>query len=76
MNAHKVLINKTKSHCCSRPDSSFIWVLSPLKSIRYILWHNYKWSIIKAGAFILLVLFFLLFVYSIPEYSVKRLLGA
>ena len=30
-----------------RPDSSFMWFLNPIKSIRYIIWHNYKWTIIK-----------------------------
>ena len=30
-----------------RPDSSFMWFLNPIKSIRYIIWHNYKWTILK-----------------------------
>ncbi|CAG2103855.1 unnamed protein product, partial [Medioppia subpectinata] len=60
----------------NRPDSSFLWVLNPLKSIRYVVWHNYKWLLIKGLCFLLLVLLFALFVYSIPGYTVKKMIGA
>ncbi|ELU18291.1 hypothetical protein CAPTEDRAFT_1376 [Capitella teleta] len=60
----------------NRPDSSFIWFLNPLKSIRYILWHNYKWVIIKALLFLLLAAILALFFYSMPGYTVKRMFGA
>lgn len=60
----------------NRPDSSFLWMLNPLKSIRYIMWHNYKWIIIKGLIFLLLVLLLALFVYSIPGYTVKKMIGA
>ncbi|XP_029650237.1 otoferlin-like [Octopus sinensis] len=60
----------------NRPDSSFIWFLNPLKSIRYILWHNYKWMILKIIIFILLVLVLALFFYSMPGYTVKKMMGA
>ncbi|XP_050031171.2 otoferlin [Dermacentor andersoni] len=60
----------------NRPDSSFIWFLNPLKSIRYIVWHQYKWVIIKALIAILLILLLALFFYSVPGYTVKRMLGA
>lgn len=60
----------------NRPDSSFIWFLNPLKSIRYILWHNYKWVILKIIIFILVVILLALFFYSLPGYTVKRMLGA
>ncbi|KAG8190919.1 hypothetical protein JTE90_014400 [Oedothorax gibbosus] len=59
-----------------RPDSTFIWFLNPLKSIRYIIWHNYKWVILKTLLFAALVLIILLFVYSFPGYTMKRILGA
>jgi len=51
-------------------------VLNPLKSIRYIVWHNYKWALLKGLLFIGLVIFLALFVYSLPGYTVKRMLGA
>ncbi|XP_075991116.1 otoferlin-like [Anticarsia gemmatalis] len=60
----------------NRPDASFMWFLNPLKSIRYIVWHNYKWTILKAAIVILVALMFLLLVYAVPGYTVKRLLGA
>ncbi|XP_054723978.1 otoferlin-like [Uloborus diversus] len=59
-----------------RPDSTFIWFLNPLKSIRYIIWHNYKWVILKAILFAALVLIILLFVYSLPGYTMKKMIGA
>ncbi|KAH3809212.1 hypothetical protein DPMN_137573, partial [Dreissena polymorpha] len=60
----------------NRPDSSFVWFLNPLKSLRYILWHNYKWMIIKVIIFLLLVAILVLFFYSMPGYSVKKIFGA
>ncbi|XP_039959454.1 otoferlin-like [Bactrocera tryoni] len=60
----------------NRPDASFMWFLNPLKSIRYIVWHNYKWAILKALLIFAIFFFIILFVYSVPGYSVKRLLGA
>ncbi len=47
-----------------RPDSSFMWFLNPLKSIRYIIWHNHKWTIIK-----ILALVFLRYSCVLYEYS-------
>ncbi|XP_053689019.1 otoferlin-like [Sabethes cyaneus] len=60
----------------NRPDASFMWFLNPLKSIRYIIWHNYKWRIIKGLIIIGLAILLLLFFYAIPGYSVKKMLGA
>ncbi|CAH0402078.1 unnamed protein product [Chilo suppressalis] len=60
----------------NRPDASFMWFLNPLKSIRYIVWHNYKWTILKAAIIILVALMFLLLIYAVPGYTVKKFLGA
>lgn len=60
---------------CSRPDASFMWFLNPLKSIRYIVWHNYKWTIIKGLIILGLALMLFLFFYAVPGYTVKRLMG-
>lgn len=60
----------------SRPDTSLMWFLGPLKSIRYFIWHNYRWLILKALGLILLLLMLGLFLYSIPGYLVKKMLGA
>ncbi|XP_066141603.1 otoferlin-like isoform X2 [Euwallacea fornicatus] len=59
-----------------RPDSSFMWFMNPIKSIRYILWNNYKWTILKSFIFLVVVTIILLFFYSIPGYTVKKMLGA
>lgn len=53
-----------------------MWFMNPLKSIRYFIWHNYRWLILKALALMLLLLLVGLFLYSIPGYLVKKLLGA
>ncbi|XP_067008818.2 otoferlin [Anabrus simplex] len=60
----------------NRPDASFMWFLNPLKSIRYIVWHNYKWAILKAFIILALAIVLLLFFYSVPGYTVKKMLGA
>ncbi|KAG7196910.1 hypothetical protein KM043_000181 [Ampulex compressa] len=60
----------------NRPDASFMWFLNPLKSIKYIVWHNYKWIILKTFVALSLIILVLLFFYSIPGYSVKKILGA
>ncbi|XP_031628335.1 otoferlin isoform X2 [Contarinia nasturtii] len=60
----------------NRPDASFMWFLNPLKSIRYIVWHNYKWAILKGVIIFLVAFMLLLFFYSVPGYTVKKLLGA
>ncbi|KAE9538073.1 hypothetical protein AGLY_006045 [Aphis glycines] len=60
----------------NRPDASFMWFLNPFKSIRYIIWHNYKWKILKGIIVLAIFLMIILFFYSIPGYSVKKMLGA
>ncbi|XP_062825265.1 otoferlin isoform X4 [Anolis carolinensis] len=60
----------------NRPDTSFIWFLNPLKSIRYLICTRYKWLIIKIVLAVLLIIMVGLFLYSMPGYMVKKLLGA
>ncbi|XP_073975608.1 otoferlin-like isoform X1 [Rhodnius prolixus] len=60
----------------NRPDASFMWFLNPLKSIRYIVWHNYKWKILKFFIVLAIIFMFILFFYAIPGYSVKKIIGA
>ncbi|KAF2368428.1 C2 domain [Trinorchestia longiramus] len=59
----------------NRPDASFMWFLNPLKSIRYIIWHNYKWLILKVLLVLALAAFLVLFFYSIPGFTVKKIMG-
>lgn len=60
----------------SRPDTTFLWFLSPLKAIRYLVCSRYKWLIIKIVLALLLLIMLGLFLYSMPGYLVKKLLGA
>lgn len=53
-----------------------MWFLNPLKSIRYIVWHNYKWAILKGFIIFALALMLFLFFYAVPGYTVKKLIGA
>lgn len=53
-----------------------MWFLNPLKSMRYIMWHNHKWKIIKYVFIIFVGVGGILVIYAFPGYSVKRLLGA
>nr|XP_022342080.1 myoferlin-like isoform X4 [Crassostrea virginica] len=49
-----------------RPETSFLWFASPWKTLRYIVWRNYKWYIIGFLLLILLLLLIFLFLYSFP----------
>ncbi|XP_026088621.1 otoferlin-like isoform X6 [Carassius auratus] len=58
----------------NRPDTTFLWFLSPLKAIRYLICNRYKWLIIKIILALLLLVMVGLFLYSMPGYLVKKLL--
>uniref|UniRef100_A0A5F9CJ56 Otoferlin n=1 Tax=Oryctolagus cuniculus TaxID=9986 RepID=A0A5F9CJ56_RABIT len=60
----------------NRPDTAFVWFLNPLKSIKYLICTRYKWLIIKIVLALLALLMLALFLYSMPGYMVKKLLGA
>ncbi|XP_046873889.1 otoferlin-like [Hypomesus transpacificus] len=60
----------------NRPDTTFLWFLMPLKAIRYLVCKQYKWLICKILLALLFVVLLGLFLYSIPGYLVKKLLGA
>eukprot|EP00064_Thunnus_orientalis_P001895 superscaffoldBa00000130_g1899 len=51
-----------------RPDTTFLWFLSPLKAIRYLVCNRYKWLIIKIVLALLLLIMLGLFLYSMPGY--------
>ncbi|XP_046692784.1 otoferlin isoform X2 [Silurus meridionalis] len=60
----------------NRPDTTFLWFMSPLKAMRYLVCTRYKWLIIKIILGILLIIMVALFIYSMPGYLVKKMLGA
>ncbi|XP_023662401.2 otoferlin isoform X2 [Paramormyrops kingsleyae] len=60
----------------NRPDTTFLWFMSPLKAVRYLICTRYKWLIIKIVLAVLLLIMVALFLYSMPGYLVKKMLGA
>lgn len=58
-----------------RPATSFLWFTSPFKSLKYIIWRNYKWYIIGLLIIILVLLLVILFIYSVPGASVNKIFG-
>ena len=56
----------------SRPDSTLMWFLQPLKSLAFMLWRNHKWLIIKLVLISLLAFVLALFIYSTPGNSFDR----
>ncbi|KAK4317459.1 hypothetical protein Pmani_011462 [Petrolisthes manimaculis] len=55
----------------SRPATSFLWITSPRKSFKHILWGRYKWYCITLVILFLLFLFFFLFFYSLRSATVN-----
>ncbi|RWS04688.1 otoferlin-like isoform X2, partial [Dinothrombium tinctorium] len=60
----------------NRPETSFMWFMNPFKTLRYVIWRNFKSKILKAIFFIFLALFILLFVYAAPGLTARRLFDA
>ncbi|XP_052773227.1 myoferlin-like isoform X7 [Mya arenaria] len=59
----------------NRPETSFLWFTSPFKTLRYIIWANYKWYFIIGLVIILLLLLIVLFIYSFPGNLSAWILG-
>ncbi|XP_063717418.1 myoferlin-like isoform X4 [Symsagittifera roscoffensis] len=59
----------------NRPESSFLWFMSPWKTLKYIIWKNYKWKIIGALFLIIFIAFFALMIYTLPGAMVNKLVG-
>ncbi|KAF3700952.1 Otoferlin Fer-1-like protein 2 [Channa argus] len=60
----------------NRPDNSLLWFLTPLKAIKHLVCNQYKWLVIKIVTALLLLAMLALFLYSMPGYMVKKMLGA
>ncbi|CAF1235979.1 unnamed protein product [Adineta ricciae] len=50
----------------NRPKTSFLWFTSPWKTLRYVIWRNFKWPIIIGIIVVIFVIFFLLAIWSLP----------
>lgn len=60
----------------SRPDVALLWFLIPLKAVKHLVCDQYRWLTIKIVAALLLLAILALFLYNMPGYMVKKLLGA
>uniref|UniRef100_A0A674DQ75 Otoferlin n=1 Tax=Salmo trutta TaxID=8032 RepID=A0A674DQ75_SALTR len=60
----------------NRPDTAFLWFLMPFKAIKNLICNQYFWLTVKLVVALLLVLILGLFIYSMPGYMVKKLMGA
>ncbi|XP_060557298.1 dysferlin-like isoform X3 [Ruditapes philippinarum] len=59
----------------NRPETSFLWFTSPFKTLRYIIWANYKWYFIIGLLVLLLILLVFLFIYFFPGNFSAWILG-
>uniref|UniRef100_UPI0035900243 otoferlin-like isoform X2 n=1 Tax=Myxine glutinosa TaxID=7769 RepID=UPI0035900243 len=50
----------------NRPNSSINWFLNPMKSLALVIWRNYKWYIFGAIFIIILAVFIVLLMYTLP----------
>uniref|UniRef100_A0A671Z419 Otoferlin n=1 Tax=Sparus aurata TaxID=8175 RepID=A0A671Z419_SPAAU len=60
----------------NRPDTSLLWFLTPFKAIKHLICTQYKWLAIKIVTALLLLALLAIFLYSMPGYMVKKMLGA
>ncbi|CAL8300500.1 unnamed protein product [Boreogadus saida] len=59
-----------------RPDIALLWFLIPFKAMKNLVCNQYRWLVIKLVFLLLLVAILGLFVYNMPGYMVKKMLGA
>uniref|UniRef100_A0A8B9RI62 Otoferlin b n=1 Tax=Astyanax mexicanus TaxID=7994 RepID=A0A8B9RI62_ASTMX len=52
----------------NRPDTTFLWFITPLKAIKHLVCNQYKWLVIKIVLALLLLAIVALFLYSMPGY--------
>lgn len=57
----------------NRPDTGFMWFLGPLKTLKYILWRNFKAALVKLIIISLLACFIGLFFYAFPDAVVNSI---
>uniref|UniRef100_A0A8B9EZX0 Fer-1 like family member 6 n=1 Tax=Amazona collaria TaxID=241587 RepID=A0A8B9EZX0_9PSIT len=50
----------------NRPDTSFSWFVNPFKCLYHLIWRNYKKYIIIGIILLILIIFLVLFIYTLP----------
>ncbi|KAG8515514.1 Fer-1-like protein 6, partial [Galemys pyrenaicus] len=59
----------------NRPNTSFSWFVSPFKCLYHLIWKNYKKYIIIAFVLLILTVFLVLFIYTLPGALSRKLVG-
>ncbi|XP_005354674.1 fer-1-like protein 6 [Microtus ochrogaster] len=57
----------------NRPDTSFSWFVSLFKCLYHLIWRNYKKYIIIAFILLILIVFLVLFIYTLPGAISRRI---
>ncbi|XP_034076505.1 otoferlin-like isoform X1 [Gymnodraco acuticeps] len=60
----------------NRPDIALLWFLIPFKAAKHLICDQYRWLTIKIVSVLLLLAILGLFLYNMPGYMVKKMLGA
>ena len=50
-----------------------MWLIGPWKTLKYVIWRNYKWAIIKALFVALFVAFVGLLLYAMPGSIIDKM---
>lgn len=64
--------HRTCERYSSRPKTSFLWFTSPWKTLRYVIWRNFKWPILIGIVVVIFVVFLLLAIWSLPGEIVRQ----
>jgi len=59
----------------SRPETSFLWFTSPWKTLKHIIWRKYKWYFLIGILLLILIAFFVLLFYYLPEGIINSIFG-
>ncbi|XP_074941861.1 fer-1-like protein 6 [Phalacrocorax aristotelis] len=57
----------------NRPDTSFSWFVNPFKCLYHLIWRNYKKYIIIGIILLILIVFLVLFIYTLPGAISRRI---
>ncbi|XP_021108036.1 fer-1-like protein 6 isoform X1 [Heterocephalus glaber] len=57
----------------NRPDTSFSWFMNPFKCLYHLIWRNFKKYIIIGFILIILIIFLVLFIYTLPGAISRRI---
>ncbi|XP_033874306.1 otoferlin isoform X1 [Acipenser ruthenus] len=60
----------------NRPNTSLSWMLNPMRIVCILVWRNYKWSLLGFLAALLLLLFIVLVIYSMPGVISEKIFNA